>query len=101
MAFSHQERWLEYVLSKIAEIKGTASFDSGLNKRNLKQVDVDLDNALKRIQVLEATVSNQGETIVAQGKLISSQAETINVQGVTIANQSNEINKLWEKVNSL
>lgn len=101
MAFSHQERWLEYVLSKIAEIKGTSAFDSALNKRNLKQVDVDLDNALKRIQELEATVSRQGEMIVSQGKLLNSQTETINKQAVTISNQNNEITKLWEKVNSL
>lgn len=80
MAFSHQERWLEYVLSKIAEIKGTAAFDSALNKRNLVEVDADLDDLLARVAVLE---------------------ETVEAQGKTIEEHSQEITRLWEKVNSL
>lgn len=87
MAFSHQERWLEYVLSKIAEIKGTGSFDSGLNKRNLVEVDADLDDLLERVATLEQTVEAQGKTIEAQGK--------------TIEEHSQEITRLWDKVNSL
>lgn len=87
MAFSHQERWLEYVLSKIAEIKGTGSFDSALNKRNLVEVDADLDDLLERVATLEQTVEAQGKTIEAQGK--------------TIEEHSQEITRLWDKVNSL
>lgn len=101
VAFSHQERWLEYVLSKIAEIKGTVAFDSPLNKRNLKQADADIDDLLKRVSELEKTVKTQGETIQEQGKTITEQSKTITQQGKTIETQSGEITKLWGKVNSL
>lgn len=94
MAFSHQERWLEYVLSKIAEIKGTGQYDSALYKRNLKKVDVDLDDVIKRVTELEKTVKTQGETIESQAKTISDQSKTIQ-------NQAKEITNLWNKVNSL
>lgn len=80
MAFSHQERWLEYVLSKIAEIKGTGSFDSPLGKRNLKQADTEIDKLISRVSELENTVRSQRDTIESQ---------------------RDEITRLWDKVNSL
>lgn len=87
MGFSHQERWLEYVLSKIAQIKGTGSYDSALNNRNLVKVDSDLDDLLRRVSSLEKTVKQQGETIKSNTQTIKSQAS--------------EITRLWDKVNSL
>ena len=87
MGFPHQERWLEYVLSKIAAIKGTAAYDSALYKRNLKEVDTDLDKLIERVDELEDTVKTQDKTIKEQDE--------------TIKKQAKEITNLWEKVNSL